>query len=312
VEEALKSLQARNYHLALITSDFSPEEVRTLKQNAPLTSFIVLLFRTTRRRPFDYILKGARQVVCWPNEFEFTNYLCQRELRERALLLGQELLRSKTKELGQVSAELHRIQQVLQIVVEQAAEMGVVVTDESFRPFFVNTTAQEFIQASSARDFRKFLVYLLGRDPQEEISRRIAEEGRYFCEVQVPQRQKIFVLTVKPLEQQERLVGLVFFIQDVTQEREWQKRLAHMQKMEALATLTAGIAHDFNNLLGAIRLKAELLLPKLSNGARQYVFDIISICDRAARVVHQIMAVNCPASRPRRPTSTSRSREQLP
>jgi len=45
--------------------------------------------------------------------------------------------------------------------------------------------------------------------------------------------------------------------------RESERRLAHVQKMEALGQLTGGIAHDFNNLLLVITGNLELLEGRL-------------------------------------------------
>ncbi len=295
IAKAQDLLKVKTFPVALVCSHFSPDEVLSLRCQAPKTTFLVLLSPDSPFKPFQYVLKGAKHVVPWPGEPEFVNYLCQRELREQALVVGQKLLRERTRELEKLSTELQRLRQVLHLVVEEA-EMGIVVTDQALAPLFLNPSARNILRTLGVEDFGQFLREFLGPDPSKELWQRFEQDGRYSCEVQWPKAEKILVFTVKPLFEKEGFSRLVFFIQDVTQEREWQKRLAQVQKMEALATLTAGIAHDFNNLIGAIRLKAELLLSKLSNGYRGYLSDIISICDRAARVVSQIMSVNKPSS----------------
>ncbi len=292
LDSASELLRIKSYHVALITSDFSPDDILSLRRMSSQTSFLVMFHGPNRFRSFQYILKGAKQVFSWQEEPEFVSYLCQKEIQERALSLGQKLLRKRTKELAQLSLELERVRQLLHLVVEED-ETGIVVTDQKLNPLFLNPSARKILSNFEGDNFQEFLASFLIPDPQTELFRLLKERGHYSCEIQVAGGE-ILNLTVKPLHEETQLSRMVFFLQDITQEREWQKRLAQVQKMEALATLTAGIAHDFNNLLGAIRLKAELLLSKLERGYRNYVADIITICDRAARVVSQIMAVNKP------------------
>ncbi len=295
LEEAKQALRERSYPLALVTTEYSPDALLSLKQISPSTSFVVLFTAQTSEDPFRFVLKGARHVIPPGSSPEYVIYLLQRELKEQALLLGQELLRQKTRELEIVSRELHRIQNVLQTVVEQAADIGIVVTDEQMNPFFANPKAREFFALSPENDFWGLLKIAFGHPDLSNIRKVVEEKGSYHCEVRIPEREEILTFKLRPLREKGKLAGFVFFIEDVTRERELHSRLIQMQKMEAIATLAAGIAHDFNNLLAAIRLKAELLRDKLGdNGYASYIADIMSICDRAAQVVRQIISFSHP------------------
>ncbi len=294
LEEAKEELHAKNYPLALVTTEYTSDDLLSLKQHSPSTSFAVLYTTKTDEDPFRFVLKGARHVIPSGSSPEFVIYLLQRELKEQALLLGQELLRQRTRELELVSQELHRIQNVLQTVVEQAADIGIIVTDEKMNPFFANPKAQEFFALSPENDFWGLLQIAFGHTDLSEIRKTVEEKGGYHCEVRIPEKEEILTFKLRPLKEKGKIAGFVFFIEDVTRERELHSRLLQMQKMEAIATLAAGIAHDFNNLLAAIRLKAELLRDKIDNGYRNYIQDIMSICDRAAQVVRQIISFSHP------------------
>lgn len=55
---------------------------------------------------------------------------------------------------------------------------------------------------------------------------------------------------------------------DITQQKELQLQLQHIQRMESVGQLTGGIAHDFNNLLTVINGNLELLVEQLENQPR--------------------------------------------
>ncbi len=294
LQEAQEELRTKNYPLALATTEYSSDALFSLKQHSPSTSFVVLYTTETKEDPFRFVLKGARHVIPPGSSPEYVIYLLQRELKEQALLMGQELLRQRTRELEMVSQELHRIQNVLQTVVEQAADIGIIVTDEKMNPFFANPKAREFFALSPENDFWGLLKIAFGHPDLSEIRKTVEDKGSYHCEVRIPEKEEILTFKLRPLKERGKIAGFVFFIEDVTRERELHSRLLQMQKMEAIATLAAGIAHDFNNLLAAIRLKAELLRDKIDNGYRSYIQDIMSICDRAAQVVRQIISFSHP------------------
>ncbi len=74
--------------------------------------------------------------------------------------------------------------------------------------------------------------------------------------------------------------------------RESQARLLQSQKMEALGRLSGGVAHDFNNILTAITGYGELALlnPKLENGLRDDIQEILNAAARAGGLTRQLLA----------------------
>lgn len=54
------------------------------------------------------------------------------------------------------------------------------------------------------------------------------------------------------LDQDNKKIGYVAIIKDLTQRKLLEQEVLHMKKMEGIGALAAGIAHDFNNILGAI------------------------------------------------------------
>ena len=86
-----------------------------------------------------------------------------------------------------------------------------------------------------------------------------------------------------------------------------QKQLLHVQKMEAIGTLSAGIAHDFNNLLVPILGFTEIVrsdLPEESE-AREDLSQVLKAGERAKALVDQILSFGRQTEGIRRPVYLS-------
>lgn len=70
-------------------------------------------------------------------------------------------------------------------------------------------------------------------------------------------------------------------IRDITERMNLEKELRHVQKMEALGTLTSGIAHDFNNILSLINGYSELAVRELNPGTE--IYEKIKIINEAGK-----------------------------
>ena len=75
-----------------------------------------------------------------------------------------------------------------------------------------------------------------------------------------------------------------------------QSRLQHVQKMEAIGTLTSGIAHDLNNILAAIMGFTEMALLETSKRTKQHyrLEQVLEAGQRLKDLVQQILAFNSP------------------
>jgi two-component system cell cycle sensor histidine kinase/response regulator CckA len=92
--------------------------------------------------------------------------------------------------------------------------------------------------------------------------------------------------------ERERVVAVQAIVEDITEQKGLEQRLAHSQKMESLGTLSGGIAHEFNNLLQVIQGYAEILSLQqdLPPGRRQQVGEIQAAARRAAELTRQLLA----------------------
>ena len=71
--------------------------------------------------------------------------------------------------------------------------------------------------------------------------------------------------------------------EDITEQMETEKQLAHALKLEATGQLTSGIAHDFNNLLTIIMGNIQLLMDEKNRFALNETTEILSDIYSAAK-----------------------------
>jgi len=78
---------------------------------------------------------------------------------------------------------------------------------------------------------------------------------------------------------------------DITERKQNEISLSHMQKMDAIGQLAGGVAHDFNNHLSGILGYAEILSMKLKdNSLKKYSDGIISVAMRSADLIKKLLA----------------------
>jgi PAS domain S-box-containing protein len=102
-------------------------------------------------------------------------------------------------------------------------------------------------------------------------------------------------LTVQPIaDQTGRFTHWVAVRRDMTERRQAEDRLRHVQKMEAIGQLTAGVAHNFNNLLTVIQGNAELLDTAIARpeSLERRKTAILTAVARGAELVRRLMVVS--------------------
>ncbi len=108
-----------------------------------------------------------------------------------------------------------------------------------------------------------------------------------------PEAKKILRRHIAPLfDKQEGVVRYLCIDMDVTGEKQEQKKLEHMQRLESLGVLAGGIAHDFNNLLTAIMGHAALARLRMTKEDPSYenLMVIEKTSHRAADLCRQMLA----------------------
>ena len=113
-------------------------------------------------------------------------------------------------------------------------------------------------------------------------------------------------LTVSPvLDSQGQLTHLTGILRDVSERKHLERQLMQAQKMQGVGTLAAGVAHEFNNLLAGISGYASLALREkdLGSTAAEFLQNIVTLSERAARLTRQLLIYARKSELTRRPTA---------
>lgn len=100
-------------------------------------------------------------------------------------------------------------------------------------------------------------------------------------------------MTISPIRDRTgRITGASHIARDITEQKQFQEQLRHIQKLESLGVLAAGVAHDFNNLLTGILGHASLLAGNMAAGSAsaQSAQSIVEASVRAADLISQLLA----------------------
>ncbi len=126
----------------------------------------------------------------------------------------------------------------------------------------------------------------------EIVNRR--KDGRLYSEK----------MTITPVRgAKNKISHFIAIKQDITHEKEMEKKLQQAQKMEAIGTLTGGIAHDFNNILYAVSGYAEMALSEIpeESKAHGYIEQVIDGGKRAMDLVRHILTFSRQTDQERKP-----------
>lgn len=113
--------------------------------------------------------------------------------------------------------------------------------------------------------------------------------GEYGDETRDRRSYEIRFYSLKDVE--GRQIGAYQVVSDVTDRLAEQRKLAELQKMDAIGQLTGGVAHDFNNLLAAIISNLEIARKSIDDPRVQKLMDgAMKGAERGASLTRRLLA----------------------
>ena len=102
----------------------------------------------------------------------------------------------------------------------------------------------------------------------------------------------IEIRAIPRLDKNDRMVGFIHVVRDITERKKLEEQLFQSQKLAAVGQLAGGVAHDFNNILTAILGDVYILGMKLGDQGplTPYIEDIRASSEKAAALTRDLLA----------------------
>jgi PAS domain S-box-containing protein len=230
-------------------------------------------------------------------------YLITRAVRDRTATAAR---------LVETDAALRASQQRLRAIMEHAPLM-VTEKDLTGHYTFINRAFQERLGISESDAIGKTAYDVLAKDradAQTELDNEvIATRGTVQREIVVSAHPgpRTLLITKFPLNGPSGAMEAIGTIGvDITEMKQAETQLAHVQKMEAVGQLTGGVAHDFNNLLTAILLNADVLADRIGDERLRPLAEATRMAaERGADLTRRLLAFGRRQTLEPRPTDVN-------
>ncbi len=227
------------------------------------------------------------------------------EIHARHIQVGDRkklmvVVRDVTK-IKEAEETLAQEKEILSVTLQNIGE-GIIRTDREGRVVLMNKSAEELVgwKESEAKGVEVAKILLIEDTPADFVASLVRKTFLTGKKQEVPLYRTLFSrkgysrlisLSVSPiLDSENKAVGVIFILRDVSEREKFLRAVQNSQKFEALGTLAAGIAHDFNNVLSGVYGYINLAMMKDSLPTiRSYLEKALSSIERARSLTHQLL-----------------------
>jgi len=199
-------------------------------------------------------------------------------------------------------ATLERNRELLQTIFDESPDAIFLIDAQTDLILDCNARAEHLFERTKQEMIGKnggsFHVKLFTEKEQEKIFEKIKQHGAWSGEIEYlnPTGKRWWGWLSLRVFQLGKHIMLLVRISDITAMRKAQmekeqlhQQVLHLQKLEALGTLSAGVAHDFNNLLTVIQMaNSTLKLKAKSLPIEKYTETIHQTVERGKNIVSQL------------------------
>jgi PAS domain S-box-containing protein len=290
--EAMKE-KLDQYMWDLVVSDYSmpqfdaPRALAVLKESGLDLPFIVLSGTITEEEhAVEALRAGAHDFISKGNLARLLPAI-DRELEEAQVRRARR----------EAELALRETEQRYRRIIETTNE-GVWMIDEGARTTFLNARMASHLGLESDELLGRSIFEFIHDDSRADAARMFARRGpgpAEHAEIRFGRSDGsdlwALVDATPIFDVDERYVGALVMVMDVTQRKRLEERLRQAQKLEAVGSLAGGVAHDFNNLLAIISSYAELMEQSILDEALlDDLHEIRAAAARAAGLTDQLLA----------------------
>jgi signal transduction histidine kinase len=214
-----------------------------------------------------------------------------------------EQSRAYERDLAGAAEEARAGRELLEQALENSG-VGLRVLDDALQPLFVSEQWRRWFPLGTAEE-RTALTGVSA--PDSALRRTLADSSVQRSELVLPApgaAERSFAVTTAPLHDPSgRTDRAVELVQDVTAEKEIQRRVSKASKLAVVGEVAGKLAHEINNPTAIISAKGRLLLSdrraEMSPKVAHEVERIVDLADRVAGIAKGLLAYGRPSAAPR-------------
>ncbi|MCD6320559.1 MAG: HAMP domain-containing protein [Candidatus Desulfofervidaceae bacterium] len=210
--------------------------------------------------------------------------------------LAQEITLPLRDELGSLGHIFNEMIAAFNKYLKESMEAGVVVINNKGFITSTNYVANQIFNIPQGAMEGKHYTEVFAPVPEllSLIKTALAEQKPFSVqEMKMSKEELILNVGVSVFKEPQNLSpGLVIFFREVSQLKEFQRQLAHADRLAYLGTLTAGLAHEIRNPLAGLQSLVELVETNLTNPQRcqRYLEEINKVITRLNSLVTDMLA----------------------
>lgn len=246
----------------------------------PLEEMVAQLENNSNESKNDPIIINNRDEI-GKVAAEFNRYLAILKMRDEALRNEQQRLKNITENSPGIFYQF------------------TIGKDCTPQLLYISGKCQEIVQLESSTDsFLQQLASRLLESDQgifwESLKSAIQQKTHWYFEGRFKRENGALIWLHAAASPQEMNDSLTYngFLMDISERKQLEEQIHHIQKMDAIGQLAGGVAHDFNNMLGGIIGAAELIQmhDKENSKIAASVQLILSAASRAADLTTKLLA----------------------